>query len=106
MSNSTTFFNQELIDGVPTSFFQELREWLGKPGCRWFRCIYNLHKDISPVLRLNAKKRFIPVHSVHSNQGMQIRNFMRDFDHFREWDAHMLDDNWGEITRIAVFEEK
>ncbi len=71
-----------------------LREWIGDDGVRYFRLLKSLTGSYSPVLYLNQKRKGRPVHIVHLNEGMQIRNWMRDQPEFKGWDAERLDNYW------------
>ena len=74
-----------------------LREWLGEPGIRFFSWCLEQHGEIAPVYTEHG----IP-HSVHMNEGMQVRNFLRTVPICKGWDCHQLDDNWAQLVEEAV----
>ena len=91
---------------VPDHVVAALREWLGPKGVRYFQLLKSFHGTVSPVLRLNAARKFIPVHPVHLREGMQVRNFLRGFPECSEWNAHDYDNNWMAVVEAAISTEK
>ncbi len=82
------------------SIICRLREWLGDDNVRYFRLLKSLTGSYSPVLALNVKRKGIPIHSVHFNEGMQIRNWMRDQPEFKDWTSKGLDGYWETLVSI------
>ena len=72
----------------------ECKKWLGEDGVRYFKHLKGLTGEYSPLLTLNDKRKGFPFHSVHFNEGMQIRNWMRTQSEFENYTAHDFDDNW------------
>jgi hypothetical protein len=81
----------------------KLIEFLGKDGIRWFGHLKGLTGTCSPVLRLNSKRKGIPVHPVHFREGMQIRNFLRTL---KECEEINFDDEWCSLVELAVERSK
>ena len=77
--------------------------FLGKDGIRWFGHLKGLTGTCSPVLRLNAQRKRIPVHPVHLREGMQIRNFLRTL---KECEGINFDDEWCGLVELAVERSK
>ena len=91
---------------IPESLVDKVGLFLGSKGLRWFRLINQFHGEVSPVLKLHQSRKFIPVHSVHFSEGMQIRNFMRSLDECSEWTCHELDDNWARVVDRLIERHK
>lgn len=68
---------------------QKCQNWLGEKGINHFKMILKEHGTLNAVWQEES----IP-HIVHFREGMQIRNFMRSLNEFKNWNAHELDDNW------------
>lgn len=71
-----------------------LREWLGDDNVRYFRLLKSLTGSYSPTLKLNMKRKGRPAHSIHFNEGRQVRNWMINQPEFKDWDSDRLDDYW------------
>lgn len=84
---------------------EKVKEFIGKKGNRYFRLLYQFHGHIPLVVRLNEKRKFLPVHTVHLNEGMQIRNMLRGLEQCKGWDDHDFDNNWIELTCMAIDRE-
>ena len=82
--------NQDLIE--------KLRDFLGDIGIDFFRDIKKKYGKIDAVW-MDGK---IP-HSVHFNEGMQIRNFLRPH---LDLDAIELDEVWVQYIEEAIEEQK
>jgi len=80
---------------------KSVREWLGKDGVDFFRGVLKKHGKIAAVWMEGR----IP-HSVHFNEGMQVRNFLRGVKECKDWNAHELDDTWAEIVKDAISDSK
>lgn len=81
---------------------EKLKDFLGKKGVRFFQLLHTFHRGIPLVIKLNVKRKFIPVHTIHLREGMQIRNFLRTQPECKNWDDNDFDNNWIEITTKAV----
>lgn len=75
---------------------QKLREWLKKDGIKYFSDIKSKYGKIDAVW-MDGK---IP-HPVHFREGMQVRNFLREYV---DWDAHKLDSEWVKLIEEAIKE--
>lgn len=71
--------------------------WLGKDGIRFFSNVKKKYGTVSAVWN-----RYGIPHSVHFNEGMQVRNWMREQDIFKNKNAHWLDDNWVEFVERCI----
>jgi len=84
--------NDEIVD--------DFIQWIGEDGLRWFKHLKGLTGTYSPVLKLNEKRKGIPVHPVHFREGMQIRNWMRKHDNCSGWIE--FDSVWVLLVEEAV----
>ncbi len=66
------------------------RKWLGKNGRNFFAKV--MLKDGGLI-------------STHFNEGMQVRNFLRETGFCDEWSPVDLDDNWMNIVKKAITED-
>lgn len=87
---------------IPDSLLEKLDTFLGPRGVRYFRLLNHFHGNVSPVLKLHYSRKHIPAHSVHFNEGMQIRNFMRRLPECQDWTCHDLDDNWAKAVELLI----
>jgi len=91
---------------IPDTVAVALREWLTPKGVRFFQLLKSFHGTVSPVLRLNAKRKFIPAHPIHFREGMQVRNFLRSLPECADWDAHDYDESWAAAVEAAIVKPK
>ena len=76
---------------------ERFKEWLGPDGIQWFRSIKEKH---GTVLAVWGER--LP-HAVHFQEGMQVRNWMRQQPEFSDkLDGHWLDDNWAEFVEKVL----
>lgn len=68
--------------------------FMGEDNVRYMEIIKRLKGTYNCVLKLNAKKRGLPVHPVHLREGMQIRNWMRDQPEYKTANDNILDSEW------------
>lgn len=87
---------------IPQTLTDKVFDWLGKENIIWFKHIKGLKGEINCVLKLNFKKKHIPVHPIHLREGMQIRNFMRGQDECKGWTAHDFDDSWVAVIENCI----
>lgn len=87
-------FSGKVID----DFYQ----WFGEENVRYFKHLKGLTGNYSPVLKLNSKRKFMPVHPVHLREGMVIRNWMRGRDEFKDFNDHDFDNNWTKLVELTV----
>ena len=71
---------------------EKTTEWLGVDGISFFKDIKKKHGEIGAVY----SECGIP-HSVHFNEGMQVKNFLQGTGLCDNWTCHELDDNWAEV---------
>jgi hypothetical protein len=76
---------------------QKLKRWLGEDGLSFFSDVKKKHGKIDAVWSEGA----IP-HSVHFNEGMQVRNWLRTQRYCKNWDCHDYDNNWVELVEEAM----
>ena len=87
---------------ISDSLLDKLDAFLGARGLRYFRLLNHFHGGVSPVLKLNQSRKHIPAHSVHLNEGMQVRNFMRRQPECATWTCHDFDDNWAKAVELLL----
>lgn len=88
----------EEIDQIVKKVF----DWLGPQNVVWFRRIKRWHGKINTVLKLNVKRKGIPVHPIHLREGIQIRNYMRSFPECAGWSDHDFDNTWTVIIDLCI----
>lgn len=76
---------------------KSLKEWLREDGINFFKETKEKHGEIAAVYLEGG----IP-HSVHFNEGMQVRNFLRGTKECKDWDCHRLDNDWAKIIEEAI----
>lgn len=76
--------------------------WIGEENLRWFKHLKGLTGTYAPVLKLNQKRKGIPVHPVHFREGMQIRNWMRQQKECENWSSEKLDNNWTVLIEETI----
>jgi len=84
-------FSKELIE--------KTKAWLGPKGIKFFREKIDKYKKEWGTACWSEGG--IP-HSIHFNEGMQVRNFIRDSKLHDNLDAHHLDDNWHKLIEEVV----
>ncbi len=75
---------------------QRFLEWLRPEGIEYLQGVIKEHGTILAVWNESG----IP-HCVHFQEGMQIRNWMRDQPEFKDmedWQNHWFDENWAEFA--------
>lgn len=97
---------QQKFDALPQEVFEQVSVWLGEDGYRFFSHLEGLTGTVSPVLKLNAKRKGIPVHPVHFREGMQVRNFLRGLSECKDWTCEDFDDLWPEVVHQIVEERR
>ncbi len=76
---------------------QGLKGWLGAPGERFFTWCYEKYDTCSPVYQEGGI-----THSVHFQEGMSVRNYLRNCPICKNWTAQQLDDNWEPLVQEAL----
>lgn len=80
-----------------------LRKYLGEENLRYFRHLNGLKGSVFPILRLNFKRKHMPVHHVGLREGMQIRNWMRaNFPEFRNISQNKIKKYAEELVEKAI----
>lgn len=82
---------------IPDELVTETKEWLGDKGIEHFKEIKRKHKQIAAVYMVGK----IP-HSVHFNEGMTVRNFMRSTESCKDWNDIEFDDNWVSLIERCI----
>jgi hydroxylamine reductase (hybrid-cluster protein) len=87
---------------IPEELVEAVRNWMGRGGIEFFTSCHEEYGTVSPVyMDPNCLYPILP-HSVHFNEGMQVRNFMRTTEYCTDWNSHDLDDNWEEVIERAI----
>lgn len=81
---------------------ERMAEWLGKDGIEFFYHCLVLYGNISPVYSGGVAGGVKIPHAVHFQEGMQVRNFMRDTKLCLGWSAIDYDDRWEEVVHEAL----
>lgn len=84
------------------SLVDKVYEWIGEENVRYFKHLKGLTGTVSPVLKLNQKRKFLPAHPVHLREGMQIRNFMRRQPECENWVGNEFDENWVKVIELCI----
>ena len=87
---------------LDTKLVDDFILWIGDENLRWFKHLKGLTGSYSPVLKLNQKRKGLPVHPVHHREGMQIRNWMRSHDSCKDWTDNDFDDMWVYLVDSAI----
>lgn len=87
---------------IKDSLIDKCYKLLGEENLRWFKHLKGLTGTCSPVLKLNVKRKGIPVHPVHFREGMQIRNFMRSEPECKGWNDFDFDNNWTKLIELTI----
>jgi len=87
---------------ITDKLIDDLFNWLGDYNLKYFKHLKGLTGTYSPVLKLNKKRKGIPVHPVHFREGMQIRNFMRRHEDCKNWNDIQFDDNWTKLIELTI----
>lgn len=82
---------------ITNAMIESVKEFLGEEGILFFKGLQDNYGEVSPVINTGG----IP-HSVHFNEGMQIRNHLRESGLCDSWDCHGLDDNWTKIVEEII----
>ena len=82
---------------ITEEIVKKTKDWLGEDGIKFFKETKEKYGEIAAVYSEGG----IP-HSVHFNEGMQVRNFLRSTSLCLNWTHHDLDDNWVKIIEIII----
>jgi len=72
---------------IPTMLVIKTQQYLGDEGLTFLREVKNSEAGLI---------------SVHFNQGMQLRNFMRSSGDCQGWTDHDYDDSWMALTELCI----
>lgn len=94
----------------PDGLIPAIAKFLGPDGIEFFQDIMEQHGKLAVVRMIPyGDPDAFPVrsfpHTIHSNEGMQIRNFIREWhqdNHLEIPDCHLLDDSWEQLTIKAI----
>jgi len=82
---------------ISVELVEKTKGWLQEEGIKHFRDIKETHGEIAAVFMEGS----IP-HAVHFNEGMSVRNFMRQSGECKNWTAHEFDDNWESLIEKVI----
>jgi len=89
------------FDELPKYFFVMVKVILGEKGMAYFKENHDKHGTISPVGVIEVAGQLIP-HSVHMNEGMRFRNFLKDQVECEDWNQDDLDNLWIKVIERAI----
>lgn len=81
------------------------KQWLSPEGIRYFQLLKHFHGRVDPILRLNYKRKGLPVHPVHLRDGIPIRNWMRQQPELKPesgYNAMLISDGWTALVELAI----
>jgi hypothetical protein len=96
---------------IPKKLIKKTKKWLRKEGITFFREIKAKHGEVDAVWVEYEKDEFGRNHkiprTIHFQQGMQVRNFMRYIrlkhnELCEGWDDHDFDDNWADLIEECI----
>jgi len=79
---------------------ERFKEWLRPEGLKWWKDIKSKYGRVDALWSEGG----IP-HAVHFNEGMQVRNWMREQPEFKDKEEqveHWFDDNWVEFVEGII----
>lgn len=79
-----------------TDLIPKLKKWLGEAGLTFFKNIKAEHGTVNAVWNDGS----IP-HSVHFNEGMKVRNKLRDLTN-NTWSVYEYDNTWVDIIEECI----
>lgn len=80
----------------------KVSDWMGIDNIIWFKHVKGLKGTVNAVLKLNFKRKHLPVHPIHFREGMQIRNFMRAQMETQGWSNEDYDNNWSAVIEKCI----
>mgnify|MGYP005841085345 CR=1 FL=1 len=90
--------NVRLPKEIPDELLTKVRSWLdGNGGREFFTLVKQKHGRVDAVWEDDG----FP-YSVHFNEGMKVRNFIRGTGLVDDWNSCDLDDMWIEIIEKAL----
>ena len=85
---------------IPDSLVVKLEEFLTKDGIQLFEGYQTKYGCLDPIIP--SESTGLPAHSVHFNEGMQVRNFLKTCDECKSWTIHDLDNNWMRVVAKVI----
>jgi hypothetical protein len=95
--NPTQRFQQE-----DTIIVDKLISELGYEGIALFTMFQDDYGEITPVINVKGDGNISYPHSVHFNEGMQVRNTLREFEECKGWSDHDFDDKYVNLIDLAI----
>ncbi len=89
------------LDELPKYFFVMVKVVIGPVGEKYFKDNYNEHGTVSPVGFIEANGHRVP-YSVHMNEGMRFRNFLKKQVECEDWDQDDFDNLWAKVIERAI----
>lgn len=90
--------NLRLKRGIPKELLARVRDWLdGNGGREFFTLVKKEHGRVDACW----SEATFP-YSVHFNEGMRVRNFIRSTGIVDDWNCCDLDDMWVEIVEKSL----
>ena len=90
---------------ITKQHIESLKKYLGEENLRYFRHLKGLKGSVFPILKLNYKRKGIPIHPVGLREGMQIRNWMREnFKEFNEIHQNKIEKYAKELVEKAIYD--
>lgn len=88
---------------ITKQHIESLKKYLGEENLRYFRHLKGLKGSVFPILKLNYKRKGIPMHPVRLREGMQIRNWMRGkFPEFRNLSQNKIEKYAEDLVEKAI----
>lgn len=69
--------------------------FLGEENIRWFAHVKGLKGRVDANLKLNYKRKHMPIHPIYLREGMQIRNFLRSLPEWLSIRDAVCSGAWG-----------
>lgn len=82
---------------ITNEIISKTKEFLKEDGINFFKEVKEKYGEIAAVWNEDG----IP-HSVHFNEGTQIRNFLRSSGLCDDWDVNDYDNNWAEVVERCI----
>lgn len=82
---------------INKNIIEDTKQWLGVDGLSFFMDCYEKYGTVSPTIPHDLYP-----HSVHFNEGMQVRNFLRQRSDVSEWNCHTFDNMWEVVILLTL----
>jgi len=93
-------YRKDRMDYITPEIVELTKSWLGSDGVGFFRETFLEHGEISPVIKKEGLASM--PHSVHLNEGMQVRNMLRNSGLCLDWNSHDFDNLWEIVVERAI----